>query len=130
MVYYNHSVLYYTFGLSKNVFPPGRIRNSFPPLPYFSQTLFPPLSNLPFFCSPPQNSLPPFAIFLLSGSINEISSVGEKKFMITEEKRRKMTTFERNNLLSLTQRARSVYKNRPHFENSCPNWCKHGSLVG
>ena len=59
MVYYDHSVLHYTFGLSKNVFPPGRIRNSFPPLPYFGQTLFPPLSNLPFFCSSPQNSLPP-----------------------------------------------------------------------
>ena len=44
MVYSDHTVLYYTFGLSKNVFlppPPGRIRNFFPPLPYFGQTLFP-----------------------------------------------------------------------------------------
>ena len=37
----------------KTYSPRGRIRNSFPPLPYFGQTLFPPLSNLSFFCSPP-----------------------------------------------------------------------------
>ena len=55
MVYSDHSVLYYTFRLSKNVFPPGRIRNSFPPLLYFGQTLFP-LYQIRFF---PQNSLPP-----------------------------------------------------------------------
>ena len=59
MVYSDHSVLYYRFGLSKNVFPLGRIRNSFPPLPYFGQTLFPPLSNLPFFCSPLKIHFPP-----------------------------------------------------------------------
>ena len=59
MVYSNHSVLYYTFRLSKSVFSPGRIRNSFPPLPYFGQTLFPPLSNLLFVCSPLKIHFPP-----------------------------------------------------------------------
>ena len=59
MVYSDHSVLYYTFRLSKNVFPPGRIRNSFPTLLYFGQTLFPPLSNLLFFCPPLKIHFPP-----------------------------------------------------------------------
>ena len=59
MVYSDRSVLYYTFRLSKNVSPPGRIRNSFPPLPYLGQTLFPPLSNLLFFCPPPSKFTSP-----------------------------------------------------------------------
>ena len=58
MVYSDHSVLYYTFGLSKNCIPPGRIRNSLPPLPYFGQSLFP-LYQICLFSVPPQNSLSP-----------------------------------------------------------------------
>ena len=41
-----------------------------------------------------------FAIFLWRGSMNEISLIGEKKFMITEEKVGKMTTVWGDNLPS------------------------------
>ena len=58
MVNSDHSVLYYTFGLSKNAFPPGRIRNSFSPY-YILAKLYSPLYQICFFLSPPQNSLPP-----------------------------------------------------------------------
>ena len=55
----DHTVLYYTFKLSKNVFLPRQIHNSIPPLLYFGQTLSPPLSDLLFFCPPSKFTPPP-----------------------------------------------------------------------
>ena len=52
----DHTVLYYTFRLSKNVFAPRQIHNSIPPLLFFGQTLFPPLSNLLFSVPPPTHT--------------------------------------------------------------------------
>ena len=39
--------------------PPGRIRNSFPPLTIFRPNFIPPFIKSAFFLFPPQNSLPP-----------------------------------------------------------------------
>ena len=53
MVYSDHSVLYYTFGSSRNVFPPGRIRNSLPPPYHISAKLYSPLYQICLFSVPP-----------------------------------------------------------------------------
>ena len=58
MVYSDHSVLYYTFRLSKNVSPLDEFVIPFP-LTIFRPNFIPPFIKSAFFLSPPQNSLPP-----------------------------------------------------------------------
>ena len=58
MVYSDHSVLYYTFGLSKNVLSPGRIRDSFPPYHILAK-LYSPLYQICLFSVPPSNLTSP-----------------------------------------------------------------------
>ena len=52
MVYYDHSVLYHTFGLSKNVFPPDEFVIPFPPY-HISVKLYSPLYQICLFSVPP-----------------------------------------------------------------------------
>ena len=51
MVYSDHSVLYYTFRLSKNVFPLDEFVIPFPPY-HISAKLYSPFIKSAFFCSP------------------------------------------------------------------------------
>ena len=74
MVYSDHSVLIIHSDHQKTYSPPGRICNSLPPLPYFGQTLFPPLSNLPFFCSPPSKFTSPPHIEKMIGPLKSCGS--------------------------------------------------------
>ena len=56
----DHTVLCYTFRLSKTVFPPRQIHNSIPPsLTIFRSNFIPPFIKSAFFLYHPQNSLPP-----------------------------------------------------------------------
>ena len=58
MVYSDHSVLYYTFRLSKNVFPLDEFVIPFPPC-HISAKLYSPLYQICFFSVPPSKFTPP-----------------------------------------------------------------------
>ena len=59
MVYSDHSVLYYTFRLSKKRIPPLDEFVIPSPLTILRPKFIPPLSNLLFFLFPPKNSFSP-----------------------------------------------------------------------
>ena len=122
MVYSDHSVLYYTSRLSKNVFPLDEFVNPPPPPPllYFGKTLFP-LYQICFFSVPPP---PPLKIHFPpthrknDRSLSFISSVASIRsstfysYLITKIRNRKLKTANCGEKRALLSPLTHTQKNR------------------